>query len=246
MSQESPAAEPSPDTNVGWRRLRNVLFAKPSRDQLVIAVLCAVLGFAVVQQVSIVNSDEVLATARSEDLVQILDSLDQRNQRLDAELATLKDTKASLESGQDAAATAAKERQVRDAELGILAGTLAAQGPGVVVTMTGPVTSSLLLDAVQELRDAGAEAIQINQVRVVAQTAFEAGANAEVVVGGVAIGKSTGTYRITAIGDSATLASSLKIPGGVVESAKTDGVTVVIVEKSEVKVSAVLPVKKAD
>ncbi|MCX6419365.1 MAG: DUF881 domain-containing protein, partial [Actinobacteria bacterium] len=168
MNQESPAAEPSSDTNVGWRRLRNVLFAKPSRDQLVIAVLCAILGFAVVQQVSIVNSDEVLATARSEDLVQILDSLDQRNQRLDAELATLKDTKARLESGQDAAATAAKERQIRDAELGILAGTLAAQGPGVVVTMTGPVTSSLLLDAVQELRDAGAEAIQINQVRVVA------------------------------------------------------------------------------
>ena len=246
MSQESPAAQQSSDTNVGWRRLRNVLFAKPSRDQLVIAVLCAVLGFAVVQQVSIVNSDEVLATARSEDLVQILDSLDQRNQRLDSELATLKDTKTRLESGQDAAATAAKERQVRDAELGILAGTLAAQGPGVVVTMTGPVTSSLLLDAVQELRDAGAEAIQINQVRVVAQTAFETGANDEVVVGGVTIGKGTGTYRITAIGDSATMASSLRIPGGVVESAKTDGVKVAIVEKSEVTVSAVLPAKKAD
>ena len=246
MSQESPVAQPSSDTNVGWRRLRNVLFAKPSRDQLVIAVLCAVLGFAVVQQVSIVNSDEVLATARSEDLVQILDSLDQRNQRLDSELATLKDTKTRLESGQDAAATAAKERQVRDAELGILAGTLAAQGPGVVVTMTGPVTSSLLLDAVQELRDAGAEAMQINQVRVVAQTAFETGANDEVVVGGVTIGKGTGTYRITAIGDSATMASSLRIPGGVVESAKTDGVKVAIVEKSEVTVSAVLPAKKAD
>ena len=246
MSQESPAAQGSSDTNVGWRRLRNVFFAKPSRDQLLIAVLCAVLGFVVVQQVSIVNSDEVLATARSEDLVQILDSLDQRNQRLDSELTTLKDTKARLESGQDAATTAAKERQVRDAELGILAGTLAAQGPGVVVTMTGPVTSSLLLDAVQELRDAGAEAIQINQVRVVAQTAFETGANDEVVVGGVTIGKGSGTYRLTAIGDSATLASSLRIPGGVVESARTDGVKVVIVEKSEVKVSAVLPAKKAD
>ena len=246
MSQESPAAQQSSDTNVGWRRLRNVFFAKPSRDQLLIAVLCAVLGFVVVQQVSIVNSDEVLATARSEDLVQILDSLDQRNQRLDSELTTLKDTKARLESGQDAATTAAKERQVRDAELGILAGTLAAQGPGVVVTMTGPVTSSLLLDTVQELRDAGAEAIQINQVRVVAQTAFEAGANDAVVVGGVTIGKGTGTYRITAIGDSATLASSLRIPGGVVESAKTDGVKVLIVEKSEVKVSAVVAAKKAD
>jgi hypothetical protein len=42
------------------------------------------------------------------------------------------------------------------------------------------------------------------------------------------------------------LASSLRIPGGVVESAKTDGVKVVIVEKSEVKVSAVLPAKKSD
>ena len=56
--------------------------------------------------------------------------------------------------------------------LGILAGTVAAEGPGIVVTIDGVDDAALLLDTVQELRDAGAEAIQLGDVRVVASTYF--------------------------------------------------------------------------
>ena len=58
--------------------------------------------------------------------------------------------------------------------LRILTGTVAATGPGVTLTIDDPdgsVTAATLLDGVEELRDAGAEAIEINDsVRVVAST----------------------------------------------------------------------------
>ena len=63
--------------------------------------------------------------------------------------------------------------------LDILAGTVPVTGPGIRITIEevdGPVDIDSLLDTVQELRTAGAEAMQINgEVRVVAQTSFEDG-----------------------------------------------------------------------
>ena len=243
MSQDTDQEAGTPTS--GWTRLKNGLFNRPKSDQWVMAILCAGLGFALVHQVHIVKSDVAFAGARPGDLVQILDSLDQRNQRLDAEITTLQESKTALESGRDARETAAEQRKARANELGILAGTIAAQGPGVVITMTGPVSASLLLDTVQELRDAGAEAISINQVRVVAQTAFESNSKGQIQVGGRVIGAANGTVTIKAIGDSATLASSLQIPGGVVDTAATDSVKVRIAQQKVVVVTAVVPLKSA-
>jgi len=240
-----PASDPARTTS-GWHRLRVVLVARPGRGQLVIALLCALLGFGIVLQVQAVRTDEVLATARPEDLVQLLDSLDQRNTRLNAELTDLRGLRDSLVSGQDSERAAAAELAARQTELGILAGTLRADGPGVVITMTGPVTASLLLDTVQELRDAGAEAIQIDKVRVVAQTAFVARSGGGATVDGKEVGGAAKQVVVQAIGEASTLASSLRIPGGVVDSARTDRVSVSIDEREQVAVEALRPLRAPD
>jgi uncharacterized protein YlxW (UPF0749 family) len=234
--------DPTPDDSA-WRRLRAGLIARPGRDQLVIAVLCALLGFGIFAQVRSVRTDEVLATARPEDLVQLLDSLDQRNQRLDDELTTLTALRERLVTGQDSQRAAAAARRARDNELGILAGTVPAVGPGVVIRMSGPVSASLLLDTVQELRDAGAEAIQIDGVRVVAQTAFVPGARGGVDVDSTTVGAGGGDVVVKAIGDPTTLSSSLRIPGGVVDTAGSDGVKVTIAPSNRVLVDALRPLK---
>ncbi len=96
------------------------------------------------------------------------------------------------------------------------------------------VTAPLLLDTIEELRDAGAEAIQINDIRVVANTYFSD------VSGGVAVsGTPLSTpYTITAIGDSQTLASAMDIPGGVNESVRNVGGDTVVTTESDVHVTA--------
>src|SRR5690606_21266055 len=107
-------------------------------------------------------------------LIQILDGLNQRSQRLRDEINELEDARASLLSGSQGSDTALEQAEKREETLGILAGTLPATGPGVTIIITDTrtaVPASLMLNAIQELRDAGAEAIELNdRVRVVANS----------------------------------------------------------------------------
>ena len=88
----------------------------------------------------------------------------------------------------------------------MLAGTVPASGPGIRVTVNDPeggLTLNHLLDGIEELRNAGVEAIEINdRVRVVAQTSFEDDPDG-VRVDGVLLKP---PYVIDAIGDADTLA----------------------------------------
>jgi uncharacterized protein YlxW (UPF0749 family) len=102
---------------------------------------------------------------------------------------------------------------------------------------TGAVGSNTRIYGVQELRDAGAEAIQVGTARVVATTAFTD------VPGGVAVDgdKQTAPFTILAIGDSQTMATALEIPGGVLASLP-DGARGTVAAKDEVRITALRPV----
>ena len=208
----------------------------------VIGLLLGLLGFALVVQLRSNSTDPSLSNARPEDLVRILSDLDAREQRLRQEITSLQETQRQLASGAEGRQAALEEARRRADELGILAGTLPAEGPGLVVTFSQgskPLRALAILDAVEELRGAGAEAMQISgpdttAVRIVASTAFVD------VDGGVAAGgvKLVAPYAITVIGDPQTMRTALNIPGGVVETVAKDGGTVTIGEPTLVKVTA--------
>jgi uncharacterized protein YlxW (UPF0749 family) len=209
-----------------------------TRSQVLIGVILAVLGFALVTQLRAAQHSERFASARQEDLVRILDDLTARGERLRTEIQDLERTRERLSggAGQDAAALAESRR--RQDVLRILAGTVAAAGPGVVVTIKDPehaVTSDVLLDTMQELRDAGAEALQVNDVRLTAASWFS-DADDAVVADGATL---RAPYVFTAIGDPHTLADAMAIPGGVVDSVSgRSGATTDVVERSRVVVDA--------
>jgi uncharacterized protein YlxW (UPF0749 family) len=212
---------------------------RPSRGQWIVAILCALLGFGIVLQVRTVSSDQTLETARPEDLVRLLDSLDDRSERLSDQIRDLEATRERLSGAADQEEAARSERAARELELGILAGTVAATGPGIEIDYSGPADAGLVLDTVQELRDAGAEAQQIGDVRIVASSSFLEGPEpGTVVVDGTTL---TTPFRLVAIGDPATMASALRIPGGVADTAAADGVGLKVREESRVIVDAVRP-----
>ncbi len=186
------------------------------RSQLLVALLAGLLGFALVVQVRSAQQGSGLAGARQEDLVRILDDLTARSDRLRAEIADLERARDRLTSGVGQDAAALEESRRRADVLAILAGTAAARGPGVVVTVTDPersVAADVLVDVLQELRDAGAEALQVNGVRLVASSYFADRAGG-VVADGTALSP---PYRFVAIGDPHTLADAMAIPGGVLD-----------------------------
>ncbi|MFR9775119.1 DUF881 domain-containing protein [Micromonospora sp. MS34] len=211
-----------------------------------IAVLLALLGFTLVVQLKTTSTDPTLAATREEDLVRISSDLDSRERRLRQEIAALEESQRQLRSGEQGRQAALEEATRRADELGILAGTLPAVGPGLSVRFDGPVgpdkaiSAARILDAVQELRGAGAEAMQIagvdrTAVRIIASTYFvDAEGGGGLVVDGRRL---SGPYTITVIGDPATMRTALNIPGGVVASVQEAGGNVTPVDREVVEVS---------
>ncbi|NES13707.1 MULTISPECIES: DUF881 domain-containing protein [Micromonospora] len=207
-----------------------------------IAVLLALLGFTLVVQLKTTSTDPTLAATREEDLVRISSDLDSRERRLRQDIEALEESQRQLRSGAQGREAALEEATRRADELGILAGTLPAVGPGLLVRFEAPpgkeLSSARILDAVQELRGAGAEAMQIagsdgSAVRVIASTYF-VDAGGGLVVDGRRL---SGPYTITVIGDPATMRTALNIPGGVVASVRDDGGNVTLEDREAVEVS---------
>lgn len=213
MPDEVPAPAPA-DRPIPWGRL---VRPRLSRAEAVVSLLTLVLGFALAVSVRGNSSKAPLASARQEDLVRILDDLDGRAARLRQEVSTLSRTRDNLQTGSGSSTAALAEAKTRAEELGILAGTIAATGPGIALTIEDPrheVGADVLVDTIEELRDAGAEAMDISGVRVVAAT-YVLDASGGVIVDGEHL---TAPYVISAIGDAPTLAAALRIPGGIVDS----------------------------
>ncbi|NAZ77502.1 DUF881 domain-containing protein [Kineococcus sp. T13] len=219
-----------------WRRLVRAGRPRATRGQLLAGLLCAALGFGVVVQVRSTDSSG-LEDLRESDLVRILDDTTERGDRLADELRGLEATREQLTEGSDSAQAAERAAAERATEYGLLAGTLPASGPGIVATVSDPggaVRSTHLIQLVQELRDAGAEALQVGATRVVASTAF---ADAP---GGVLVDGATerAPYAVTVVGDPDTLSTALDIPGGVRETLRQAGAQLAVQTSPAVQVSA--------
>src|SRR5262249_46496968 len=165
-------SEPGPGGRPGGR------LPRASVAGAVIGLLLGLLGFALVVQLRSNATDPGLATARPEDLVRILSDLDARQERLRQEISQLEDSQRQLASGAQGREAALRQARRQADELGVLAGTLPAQGPGLEVRfMPGGdgIPAVTVLDTVEELRGAGGEALQIAgqdsaPVRIVAST----------------------------------------------------------------------------
>lgn len=214
-----------------------------SSAAVMIAALLALLGFTLVVQLKTTSTDPTLAATRQEDLVRIFSDLDSREKRLQQDIEGLEDSQRQLRSGEQGRQAALEEATKRADELGILAGTLPARGPGLAVRFEPggkPIRADRVLDAVQELRGAGAEAMQISggdraSARIIASTYFLDGAGDVLVVDGRPL---TGPYTITVIGDPETMRTALNIPGGVAASVRGDGGNVSVEDREVAEVSA--------
>lgn len=219
-------------------RVLHQLAFRPSRPHLVIGLLFAVLGLLVAVAIARPGSDDRWRTARTEDLVQILDDLSSRQQRLDVESVRLTGLERDLEAGSTVEAAAEATRRL--AALQVLTGTTPVEGPGLSIVISDPkgqVDAAVVLDAVQELRDAGAEAIQVGTTRVVVDTWF-ADSPEGVVVDGQPAGR---PLRILAIGDPSTLATAMGIPGGVADSVRTRGAVFAASTDPSMSISVTVP-----
>jgi uncharacterized protein YlxW (UPF0749 family) len=229
--KRASASEPSRPvsrrrTGVSWR-------------QAAVAVACGVLGFTMVAQVrSTEGVGERLAAEREENLARILSELTAQSDRMQAEITELRLTLLEFETSAEAEELAVRSLQRRIDDLQVLIGSVAAEGEGIVLAIDDEarsLTQDLLVDAIQELRDAGAEAIAVNERRLVGSSAFST-SDGQILLDGRRL---TPPYRIYAIGPADTMAAAMAIPGGAVDSLqRSPGVTATVETRSEISVAA--------
>ncbi len=201
--------------------------------RVAMAIACAVLGFLMVAQVR--ATEEVgdrLAAERSEDLARILSELTTQSDRLQSEITDLRLTLVEFETTAEGEELALRTLQRRYDDLRILTGTTEVEGDGVVLTITDPnrvLRQDQLVDTIQELRDAGAEAIAVNDIRLIASSAF-ATRNDKLVLDNQPLDV---PIIINAIGPPDTIAKALAIPGGAVDTLQSRAEVAVRVEPLE-------------
>jgi uncharacterized protein YlxW (UPF0749 family) len=209
-----------------------------TRGKLAIAAVCLLLGIGVAVQVRLTSDTERdLRGARQEDLVRILDDLDNQYARLGNEVDDLADAQEDLASGGGAAEAAQQEAQARLDQLAILNGTVAATGPGIVLTISDApddVPPEMMVSVIQELRAAGAEAIQVGSTRVAMSSAVT-GEDGKIMIDGQPV---TFPLSVLAIGDPETLATAMGIPGGAVASVTFAGAKASVVQSNAVQITA--------
>ena len=245
VSDSSPRGAPALDEprpgsppRSPWRQLAHALRPRSVRGTVLATGLALALGLAVSTQIS-VTRDQGLTDLRPEELVRILHDVDRRADRLEAEARTLAVERQRLENGDAGGAAAVSAARKRVDTLAILVGTVPAQGPGIRIAVSDPdqaMEPTVVLDAVQELRDAGAEAIQVGAVRVVAATSVLAGPDGGVSVDGTPLGSS---FTVLAIGDPTTMATAMAIPGGVEQAVRGVGATITVSQERSLRIDAV-------
>lgn len=205
-TQERAAEDTGPRRS--WRSL----------TRIAVTLMCALLGFLLVAQVRATEGlGERLESEREEDLARILSDLSAQSDRLQAEITERRLLLFEFESSAAREELVRRSLEQRLAALHILAGTVDTDGEGIVFTINDPgrkVTQELMVDAVQELRDAGAEAIAVNDVRLIASSAFTT-RNGMLLVDREPI---EAPYRIAAIGVADNLSKALAIRGGAIDT----------------------------
>jgi uncharacterized protein YlxW (UPF0749 family) len=244
LSPDGSADSPDPVTSgtdpSGVREEKPAPWRRLSSAGALIWVLLALFGFTLVVQLRSNDGDQGLATARQEDLVRILSDLEARDSRLQSEINALETSQRQLTSGVAGRQAALAEAEKRADELGLLAGTLPGRGPGLQISVD-KVKASAILNAVQELRGAGGEVMQLGgsdgtAVRIVASSYFVDAEGGGIIVDGVRL---TGPFILLVIGQPQTMQTALQIPGGVVASVNSAGGSVTTEQRATVEVTAV-------
>ncbi|MBI2774160.1 MAG: DUF881 domain-containing protein [Chloroflexi bacterium] len=181
---------------------------------LAMAAVALLLGVLVVSQF---RSRDVysrtLQQETPESLARLIADLNDRDRQLRDEIF---DLRLRLEQAQSAVAGgqgSIAEAQRQLAQLQVFSARSRVTGPGIAVRIDGAFDERALSDLVNELRNAGAEAIAVNDARVGPRSWFGPGSEGSLVVDGRAV---RGPWAVSAIGATEVLHVAMTRTGGIV------------------------------
>ena len=183
-----------------------------ARSQITIAAVALILGLLVVIQLRSQAESSGLAQLSSQDLTILVANLNARNDQLRREGSSLEVELATLNQNRSRGDVSIDEITADLERVRAYAGLDSVAGPGVTISVRGAIDGSGVEELINELRNAGAEAIATGGVRVVTGVVVS-GPPGQAQVDGVGLGD---TFEVMAIGAPEKLTGSLTRSGGVI------------------------------
>ncbi len=182
------------------------------RSQLTIAAVAFLLGLLVVVQLRTQTGGSALQNQSAQDLTTLVGSLNTRNDQLRSEVGNLTNQLDELRADRANGATSVEQIESELARIRAWAGVDPVSGRGVTIVVMGAIDAPAVDGLLNELRNAGAEAIAIENTRVVPGTTV-GGVPGSLDIDGLLL---RDPFTIRAIGRPETLVGSLTRPGGII------------------------------
>ncbi|HEX9989263.1 MAG TPA: DUF881 domain-containing protein [Chloroflexia bacterium] len=183
------------------------------RAQLIVGLMCLLLGVALVMQFRAQRQAHqgvpVSASDQATYISQLYENNTELRQQVDQLSRELADYEQDTTGGKSNLDTLVRDLQ----NLRVANGEVEVAGPGVTVLVEGSLTVFELQDLVNELRNASAEAVAVNGVRIVARSAIVADEEGRITVDRQPLAR---PYRLEAIGNPDTLLPALERKGGLI------------------------------
>lgn len=223
---------------------------KELRAQIAVGIVCVVLGLSLALQFRSVqaNLNGVAPIQKSKELAEELKRVKEEKQRLQGEISAIEKQIKEIEEAESTQETLAKQIRSEIEKYKVLSGFKPVKGMGVIVVIDDPPADpeflsdrsiimdryERLLEVVNRLNDAGAEAISINEQRIISRTEISLAGN-NININAI---PTAPPFIIKAIGNSDDLEAALNIRYGIVWQMKEkDGLQVAVKKQDEVLIS---------
>lgn len=217
---------------------------KINKEQLVMGIIiglvCIVLICVMFVQFKTVEETDITAIENMKEdelrttLSEWKTKYEETYEKYEEAIATIDEYNKKIESSEEASELLDKELENSN----LIVGNTDIYGEGIIVTLTDNnnqvIVAEDLLELINELRYAGAEAISINDVRIINTTDIVEVGNTLIMVGGQRL---SSPYVVKAIGNQAYLSSILSLKNsGFIDKYNNSGKTVTLVASKKVEI----------
>ena len=179
--------------------------------QLSLFAVALIIGILLVGQLRSQARPIELSSLSAQELSTLIENLSARNVELSDGLANLREQIRDYERAELQGQSALELTQENVDGLATFAGLRGVEGQGIVIEIDGSFDPTAVNDLIYELRNAGAEAIAVDDIRITASSVAVLGTSA-IEIDGQPIGR---TFTISAIGSPAGLKTAIERPGGI-------------------------------
>ena len=180
--------------------------------QLSLFGVALLIGVLLVGQLRSQARPTEISSLPAQELSQLIETLSERNRELRTGLADLRETlrEYRVAGSQGQSALEVSREDLR--RITAFGGLAAVEGQGLVLEVEGALDAIALNDLVNELRNAAAEAISVDDVRITHRSVAVQGPRS-LMIDGVEVGE---RFTISAIGDPDGLLTAMERPGGII------------------------------